>query len=126
MDKEAITTNRAPAAIGPYSQAIVANGFVFLSGQIPLLPDGLSVEGDISVQTKQCLENIRAILSERNLDINHIVKITIFVRNMGDFEAINKVYSEFFRGTIFPARSLIQAAALPKGAPIEIEAIAAQ
>ena len=123
--KEAIHTAQAPAAIGPYSQAIRANGFVFVSGQLPVDPATGSFAGaDVTAQTRQSLQNIQSILAEAGLSMDAVVKTTVFLQNMGDFAAMNEVYAAFFTGAC-PARAAVQVAALPKGALVEIEAIAA-
>lgn len=123
--KEAIHTAHAPAAIGPYSQAIRANGFVFVSGQLPVDPETGSFAGaDVTAQTRQSLQNIQRILAEAGLDMDAVVKTTVFLQDMGDFAAMNEVYAAFFTGSC-PARAAVQVAALPKGALVEIEAIAA-
>ena len=123
--KEAIHTAQAPAAIGPYSQAIRANGFVFVSGQLPVDPVTGSFAGaDVTAQTRQSLQNIQSILAEAGLGMDAVVKTTVFLQNMGDFAAMNEVYAAFFTGAC-PARAAVQVAALPKGALVEIEAIAA-
>ena len=123
--KEAIHTAQAPAAIGPYSQAIRANGFVFVSGQLPVDPATGSFAGaDVTAQTRQSLQNIQSILAEAGLGMDAVVKTTVFLQNMGDFAAMNEVYAAFFTGAC-PARAAEQVAALPKGALVEIEAIAA-
>ena len=118
-----VTTDNAPAAIGPYSQAIKANGFIFTSGQIPLTPDGKLVEGDIHEQTRQVLTNLNAVLEAAGSSLEHIVKTTIYLTNMDDFIAVNTVYAEFFAGT-YPARSTVAVKTLPKNVQIEIDAIA--
>lgn len=123
--KEAIHTAQAPAAIGPYSQAIRANGFVFVSGQLPVDPATGSFAGaDVTAQTRQSIQNIQSILAEAGLGMDAVVKTTVFLQNMGDFAAMNEVYAAFFTGAC-PARAAVQVAALPKGALVEIEAIAA-
>lgn len=123
--KESIHTAQAPAAIGPYSQAIRANGFVFVSGQLPVDPATGSFAGaDVTAQTRQSLQNIQSILAEAGLGMDAVVKTTVFLQNMGDFAAMNEVYAAFFTGAC-PARAAVQVAALPKGALVEIEAIAA-
>lgn len=124
MARDVVSTPNAPAAIGPYSQAIIANGFVFCAGQTPLVPETkMLIEGDISVQTRQVLENIKAILEAAGSDLAHVVKTTVYLQDMGDFGSMNAVYSEYL-GDAPPARTTIQAAALPLGAQVEIEAIA--
>jgi 2-iminobutanoate/2-iminopropanoate deaminase len=121
-----INTKQAPAAIGPYSQAIEVNGLVYTSGQIPINPQtGLFVEGGIKEQTRQALANAQAILSEAGLDMSNVVKTTVYMADMADFAAMNEVYAEFFSEP-FPARSAIAVKALPKGALVEIECIAAK
>ncbi len=120
---EIITTNNAPTAIGPYSQAIKVGGFVFTSGQIPLKPDGTLETGDIKVQTQQVLNNLRGVLEAANANINHVVKCTCFLSDMNDFAAMNEVYGDFFKDHA-PARSTIEVARLPKNVLIEIDTIA--
>jgi 2-iminobutanoate/2-iminopropanoate deaminase len=118
-----ITAENAPAAIGPYSQAIKANGFIFTSGQIPLTPDGELVDGDIHEQTRQVLTNLSAVLEAAGSSLDQIVKTTIYLTDMDDFIAVNTVYAEFFAGS-FPARSTVAVKTLPKNVQIEIDAIA--
>ena len=120
-----ISTPNAPCAIGPYSQAIVANGMVFTSGQIALRPDGTFLEGDVEAQTTQVLENLQAVLKEAKSGLNYVVKTTIFLANMDDFASVNAVYGSFF-GEHKPARSTVAVKTLPKNALVEIEAIALQ
>ena len=120
-----ISTPDAPCAIGPYSQAIVANGMVFTSGQIALRPDGTFLEGDVEAQTTQVLENLQAVLKEAKSGLNYVVKTTIFLANMDDFARVNAVYGSFF-GEHKPARSTVAVKTLPKNALVEIEAIALQ
>lgn len=121
-----IATGDAPAAVGPYSQAIRAGSLVFTSGQIPLDPaSGQLVEGGIEAQTAQVLHNLSAVLAAAGLSPGDVVKTTVFLVSMDDFPAMNEVYAAFF-GQDPPARSTIGVAALPKGARVEIEAIAAQ
>jgi len=120
-----IQTVLAPQAVGPYSQAIRAEGLVFVSGQIPLDPgSGELIEGDIATQTRQCLRNIQAILEVANSSLAQVVKTTVFLADIDDFATMNAAYAEFFPNDP-PARSAFQVAALPKGARIEIEAVAA-
>jgi 2-iminobutanoate/2-iminopropanoate deaminase len=123
-NKEALTSERAPKAIGPYSPGILSNGFAFLSGQIPLKPDNTLETGSIRAQTARCLDNIRELLRLMGADLGDIVKSTVFVTDLADFTAVNEVYAEYFAGTLPPARSFVQVVALPKGAAIEIEVIA--
>ncbi|MBQ8022630.1 MAG: RidA family protein [Bacteroidales bacterium] len=120
-----INTEKAPAAIGPYSQAIrSAAGLVFVSGQLPIDPaTGSFPEGGVEAQTRQSLTNARAILREAGLDLCNVVKTTVFLADMGDFAAMNGVYSEFFQAP-FPARSAVAVKTLPKGALVEVECIA--
>ena len=123
--KEAIATKNAPAAIGPYSQAIKVNGFVYVSGQLPIDPATGAFAGEgIKDQTRQSLKNIQSILKEAGLEMSNIVKTTVLLKNMGDFADMNGVYAEFFTGD-FPARAAFEVAALPKDALVEIEAVAA-
>ena len=118
-----IHSDKAPAAVGPYSQAIAAGGFIFASGQIPLDVETGAIRGeDIAAQTEQIIRNISAVLSEAGSDLTHVVKTTCFLRNMGDFAAFNAVYEKHFAGK--PARSCVEVSALPKGALVEIEVIA--
>ena len=120
----AISTKKAPAAIGPYSQAIRVGNIVYTSGQIPLDPaTGAFVEGGIKEQTRQALTNIKAILEEAGTSMNNVVKTTVLMADIGEFAAMNEVYAEFFSQP-YPARAAYQVAALPKAAKIEIEAIA--
>ena len=119
-------TNNAPAAIGPYSQAIEVNGFVFASGQIPINPaTGDFVEGGIKEQTKQALTNASNILKEAGTDLSHVVKTTVYMADMGDFAAMNEIYAQFFNEP-YPARSAVAVKALPKGALVEVEVLAAK
>jgi len=119
-----IHTDHAPAAIGPYSQAIVADGWVFCSGQIPLDPDtGELVGGTIDEQTDQALSNLSEVLQAAGSSLQHVVKTTVFLADMNDFAAMNKVYEQHF-GEHRPARAAVQAAALPKFCNVEIECIA--
>ena len=122
--KEAIKTDNAPTAIGPYSQGIKAGSFVFTSGQLPADPStGELVKGDIGKATQQCLENIRAVVETAGARTQDVVKVTIFLLDMADFTTVNAAYEQFFPPPS-PARSCIQVGALPKGARIAIEAIA--
>lgn len=124
MSKHKIETVLAPAAIGPYSQAIQAGNLLFLSGQIPLDPaTGEIVAGGIEAQTRQVMANLKAVLEAANLGFDSLVKTTIYLVDLGDFAAVNGIYGEFY-GTTPPARATVQVAALPKGALIEIEGIA--
>lgn len=119
-----VATDRAPAAIGPYSQAIEHGGMIYVSGQLPIDPaTGKFAEGGTKELTRQSMNNISAILEAAGSGMNKVVKTTIFVQDLGEFGAINEAYAEFF-GETAPARACVQAAALPKGAQLEIEAIA--
>ena len=124
---KAINTQKAPAAIGPYSQAIDSGaGLVFVSGQLPIDPaTGAFPEGGVSEQTRQSLTNAKAILEEAGLGLQNVVKTTVFLADMGDFAAMNEVYAQFFASP-FPARSAVAVKTLPKGALVEIECIAAR
>ncbi len=124
MSIKTIQTDRAPAAIGPYSQAIVANGFLFTAGQIALdAATGQVVEGDVVAQAERVLLNLRAILDAAGVTFADVVKTTVFLADMADFPRVNEVYARAF-GTARPARSTVQAAGLPRGVFVEIEAIA--
>ncbi len=123
MKKRIITSDKAPGAVGPYSQAVGAGPFVFLSGQIPLNLQGEMVQGDIVVQTVQVLENLQAVLAAAGLTLKDVVKTTVFLADMADFAEMNRVYGEFFPKDP-PARSTIQVGALPRQAMVEIEAVA--
>ena len=123
MSKSTIQTSKAPAAIGPYSQAIRVNGFIYTSGQLGLDPETGELQDGVQAQTHQALKNIQAILQEEGLDLNHIVKTTVFLNDMNDFTAVNEVYATYFTGS-FPARSAVEVARLPKDGLVEIEAIA--
>lgn len=121
-----ISTQNAPAAIGPYSQAIEVNGFVYASGQLPIDPaTGAFPEGGVKEQTRQSLLNVKAILEEAGLAMSNVVKTTVYLADMGDFATMNEVYSQFFAQP-FPARSAIAVKALPKGALVEVEVVAAR
>lgn len=122
--KNVISTTNAPAAIGPYSQAVDCGAFLITSGQVPFDPaTGVIVEGGITEQTRQSLNNVKAILEAAGLTMDNVVKTTVFLQNMGDFAAMNAVYAEFFTEGQYPARSAVEVAALPKGALVEIETI---
>ena len=124
MGKKVIQTEKAPKAIGPYSQAIQAGNFLFLSGQIPLDPEtGELVKGDIRQQTKQVLENIKGVMESQKLGMENVVKVTIFLKDIGNFNQVNEIYATYFPSSP-PARSTVEVAKLPRDADIEIEAIA--
>ena len=126
MTKKAIATEKAPAALGPYSQAISVNGTVYVSGQLPIDPaTGEFATTDIQGQTRQSLTNIQAILAEAGLDMSNVVKTTVLLDNIDDFAAMNEVYAEFFKD-VTPARAAFEVAAIPKGALVEIEAVAVE
>ena len=121
--KKAFMTDKAPKPVGPYSQVVQAGQFLFLAGQIPLTPEGQMVEGDISAQAHQVLSNLKAVLENAGLGMNHIVKTTIFLKELSDFETVNKIYAQYFNEP-YPARSTVEVGKLPKGAKLEIDAIA--
>ena len=122
--KKIVSTDRAPKAIGPYSQAVSANGFLFLSGQIPLDPaTGGVVKGSIAEQTERVLESVRGVLEAAGLSFDHVVKTTVFLKDMGEFAAMNEVYSRYFANEP-PARSTVEVARLPRDVRVEIEVIA--
>ncbi|MBI5018529.1 MAG: RidA family protein [Deltaproteobacteria bacterium] len=125
MIKRRVETGRAPAAIGPYSQAVVAGGWVYCSGQIPLVPEtGELVDGPLEAQARRVLDNLAAVLEAAGSNLDLVVKTTVFLRDLQDFAAFNAVYAEYFTGAP-PARSTVQVAALPRGARLEVEAVAA-
>ena len=122
--KQVIHTDSAPAAIGPYSQAIQIGEFLFVSGQVPIDPStGAVAEGDITVQARQSLNNVKAILNAAGTNMGAVVKTTVFLADMNDFAAMNEVYAQFFQEP-YPARSAVQVARLPKDVKVEIEVIA--
>ncbi len=121
---EVVSTLNAPQAIGPYSQAVKHGGLVFVSGQIPLNPQGELVEGDIKVQTRQVLINLQNILKAAGTDFNNVLKTTVFLKDMAEFAQMNEVYAEFFP-THKPARATVQVARLPRDVSVEIEVVAA-
>lgn len=121
---EIISTDKAPAAIGPYSQAVKSNGLVFCSGQISLLADGSLMEGDVIAQSKQVLNNLTEVLLAAGTSLNKVVKTTIFLADMGDFASVNEVYASFFTGNVKPARATVEVARLPKNVKVEIDCIA--
>ena len=123
--KNEIVTSGAPKAVGPYSQAIAAGGLLFCAGQIPLDPaTGELVEGCVTSQTKRVLKNLEAVLQANNMTFANVIKTTVFLTDLSDFGKMNEVYASFFTAP-FPARSTVQVVALPKGAQVEIEAVAA-
>ncbi|MEK7287812.1 MAG: RidA family protein [Elusimicrobiota bacterium] len=123
MSKSSIATDCAPKAIGPYSQAIAVDRFVFVSGQIPVDPAGQLVSGNIQAQTERAIKNIEAILRAGGLDLSHVVKTTVYMKNLGEFAAMNEAYARFFTEP-YPARATVEVSNLPKGATVEIEVIA--
>lgn len=123
MTRHIIQTDRAPAAIGPYSQAIRVGDTVYLSGQIPLDPDsGLVVEGDVAAQARRAVENLRAVCEAAGGSLAQVVRVGLFLTDLGDFAAVNAVMTEYFKAP-YPARSTIQVAGLPRGVSVEIEAV---
>ena len=123
MKREVIQTNNAPGAIGPYSQGIAVGDFVYTSGQIPLNPSTGELVTDIKLATKQSMENVKAILESAGTSLDNVIKTSIFLKDLNDFEAVNEVYGTIILLKIKPARSCVQVAKLPKDAVIEIEAI---
>jgi len=124
MSREVVTTDNAPKAIGPYSQGIKANGFVFCSGQIPANPaTGALITGSITEQTKQALSNVKGVIEAAGSSMDKVVKVTVFLKDMNDFSEMNAEYAKWFTGTP-PARAAVEVARLPKDVGIEIEAIA--
>lgn len=120
---KAVSTTKAPAVIGPYSQGIIVNNLFYSSGQIPLTPEGTLVDGDIKEQTHQVFKNIKAVLEEAGASLNTVVKVTAFLKNMEDFAEFNEVYGSYFQDHK-PARSCVEVARLPKDVLVEIEVIA--
>jgi 2-iminobutanoate/2-iminopropanoate deaminase len=126
-----VSTAKAPKAIGPYSQAIIANGFVYTAGQVPFIPETMEIIqgilwlilGDIQVQTRQVLVNLKAVLEEAGTSFDHVVKTTVFLKDMNDFVKMNEVYAEMF-GNARPARSAVEVARLPRDVKVEIECVA--
>ena len=124
LEKQCVTVENGPAAIGPYSVGVVAGGFVFTAGQIGIDPvSGTLVAGGVEAETRQALLNVKAILASAHSSLKNVVKTTVFLKDMGDFTRMNAIYAEFFDGD-FPARSAVQVAALPKNAQVEIETFA--
>ena len=123
--KTILNTDKAPKAIGPYSQGINTGNLMFLSGQLPILPsEGKIVAQDIEGQTKQSLENVKAVLAEAGCSMEDVFKTTVFIKDMNDFAAINEVYAQYFTGDVLPARSCVEVARLPKDVKVEIEVVA--
>ena len=121
--KKAFMTDRAPKPVGPYSQIVEYGNLLFLAGQIPLTPDGTLNTGDIDAQAQQVLNNLQAVLEKAGLTMNDVVKTTIFLADLSDFEAVNRVYAQYFQEP-YPARSTVEVSKLPKGARLEVDAIA--
>lgn len=123
MSKKIVSTDKAPAAIGPYSQAVVINNMIYTSGQLPINPSTGDMSADIISQTKQSLENVKAILTAEGLEMSKVIKTTVYLSDMNNFVAMNAIYQEYFAEP-FPARSAVEVARLPKDALVEIEVIA--
>ena len=123
---KAVITQEAPAPVGPYNQAVIAGGWLYCSGQIPLDPaTGAMVgEGNVEAETRQVLRNLKAVLQEAGTDPSHVVRTTVFLVDLGDFQAVNAIYAEMFGDGVNPARACVQVAALPKGSKVEIDCIA--
>jgi 2-iminobutanoate/2-iminopropanoate deaminase len=120
-----VSTDKAPAAIGPYSQALIAGSFIYTSGQIPINPEtGEIVKGDIAAQTKQVMQNLKAVLEAAGSNLGNVIKTTVFIKDMNDFQTVNSIYNDYFQKP-FPARSCVEVARLPKDVGIEIEVVAA-
>ena len=124
--KTVISTSQAPAAIGPYAQAVETNGLVITSGQLPIDPSTGAFPEGIQAQTRQSLTNVKAILTEAGTDMDHVLKTTVFLSDMNNFAAMNEVYATFFTEGSYPSRSAVEVARLPKDALVEIEVIAAK
>ena len=124
MSKTIISTQNAPAAIGPYSQAVRHGDTLYVSGQLPLNPETKKMDDDVSAQTEQSMNNIKAILKEPGSSMENVIRCGIFVTDLADFATVNEMYASFFEGD-YPARATVQVAALPLGAKVEIDAIAA-
>lgn len=121
---EVVSTDNAPAAIGPYSQAVKAGGFLFCSGQIALTPEGDLLNGEVSQQTKQVMDNLSAVLSAAGTDFSKVVKTTIFLADMNDFTVVNDIYAAYFDSENKPARATVEVSRLPKNVLVEIDCIA--
>lgn len=125
MSKKVISTTNAPAAIGPYSQAIEVNGFVYASGQIPVIPETGEIPEGIDAQARQALTNVKSLMEAAGLTMANIVKTSVFIKDMNDFAKVNEIYASFFTSD-YPARSCVEVARLPKDVLIEVEVIAAR
>ena len=123
MDKKIISTDRAPAAIGPYSQAVEVNGLIYTSGMIPVIPETGEIVSGIEAQAGQALKNVKSLLESCGSGMDKVIKTTVFIKDMNDFARVNEVYAKFFDGA-YPARSCVEVARLPKDVLIEVEAIA--
>ena len=126
MTAQAVTTSAAPAPVGPYNQAVLAGGWLYCSGQIPLDPEtGAMVgDGDVASETRQVLKNLNAVLEAAGATAQHVVRTTVFLADLGDFQTVNGIYAEMFGAGTSPARACVQVAALPKGARVEIDCVA--
>jgi 2-iminobutanoate/2-iminopropanoate deaminase len=123
MSRRVIESADAPSAVGPYSQAVACDGWIYVSGQLPATSDGTLITADLAEATRQCLRNIRAILRSAGADLDAVVKATVYLTDLGAFDTMNTAYREFFQERP-PARACIEVGALPKGVPVEIEAVA--
>ena len=123
MEKKIISTDKAPAAIGPYSQAVEVNGLIYTSGMIPVIPDTGEIVKGIEAQARQALTNVKSLLEAAGSGMDKVIKTTVFIKDMNDFAKVNEVYASFFTGD-FPARSCVEVARLPKDVLIEMEAVA--
>ena len=119
-----LNTSKAPGALGPYSQAVEIDNLVYTSGQLGICPESGNLADGVKAQTKQALDNVKAILAEAGLGMNSIIKTLVFIQDMNDFGAVNEVYAEYINGDVLPARSCVEVAKLPKGGLVEIEVIA--
>ena len=126
MTAQAVTTSAAPAPVGPYNQAVLAGGWLYCSGQIPLDPQtGAMVgDGDVASETRQVLKNLTAVLKAASATAQHVVRTTVFLADLADFQTVNEIYAEVFGAGTSPARACVQVAALPKGARVEIDCVA--
>lgn len=123
--RKTVSTDRAPGAVGPYSQGVIGGGLVWVSGQIPLDPaTGKLVEGDIEAEARRALDNVKAVLEAAGSGLDQVVRATVYLTDLGDFEAVNRVYASYFGEESPPARACIEACALPKGVRVEIDAVA--
>ena len=123
MSKKEIKTDKAPKAIGPYSQAVFYNNFVFVSGQIPLTPDGVLIEGDFEKEVRQIFSNLKAVLNEEGLDFSNVLMVNVYISDMNLFSELNKIYEEYFTPP-YPARAVVEVSKLPKNVRAEVSLIA--